>query len=363
MRPLDRAFEDIKLGITSDIVHKYLLVQAPDIRAIVNLAKICNKYDRSLFPWAAIIAHTMVNPSVIDNLIFYIEKHAGDRAAIFNEIMHPDVKAQWNTPEFHAQMKAVTTDYQVVGGYQAEKTRAGIAAQMFACDLTPLLRMLELWLYKETTADEEALIQGIYQLQMPGMDFDATKLRSSNIQERVFHQAKEYWLLHFVRWMSFVRQHVLHLPTIESPKYLSMIGVQKFRAHYQTGGEPLSRDDMLILFEMTKSFVADFNERRAIPAPEMTYGDFACLLCETHRMLDQLSKELRASEDDVRKILKDSMDKPAGRENWLAYKRAHMDRSLGGSVIESARYNAGLFAKTQRPQEPVRVKQTQIMEM
>ncbi|MDP1574486.1 MAG: hypothetical protein Q8L78_06100 [Coxiellaceae bacterium] len=56
--------------------------------------------------------------------------------------MHPETKQRWNTPEFHAEMKAVTSDYQNYGGYQLGDNNAGIAANIFHPDFSNQLELL-----------------------------------------------------------------------------------------------------------------------------------------------------------------------------------------------------------------------------
>lgn len=331
MRSIDLAFEDIKIAIQSDIVHKYLLSNAPDMIAIANLAKTCHPYSKDLFAWAASIAHVMVNPRIIDELSALIKKHNGDRQLIWEEVIHPDTKARWNTPEYHVEMKAVASDYQKHGGYRLGDLNSGVAAEFFHPNFMrqfdEMVRMVSAWLYSPEAVNEDDLIQGIFNLNVPGMHDESDRETG-------------YWLLHFCRWISFVRNTVFQLPINESTRYLDMIGVRIFRSHYTN----LSLSDMPELFERSKTFIAQFEATHGRPDPRITFGDFGCLTCETHRMLDQLSKELKCPEDDARQILRQRLQTEQDLQGWLRFKETHTDHNKGPSIVNSARYNAGLFA-------------------
>lgn len=349
MRPLDRAFEDIKLAVKSDIVHKYLLSNAPDMVAIAQLATTCRKYDESLFGWVAAIAHVMVNPRVIIALSGLIEKHKGDKTQIMAEIMEPAAKERWNTLEFHAEMKAVSSGYQNHGGYQAGNINAGVASEFFSTSFSDrfiqLSQLIQSWLYYQNIVREDDLIQGIFALQVPGMYFDAKKMQEGTAQEKAVEKSKEYWLLHFCRWISFARNTALNLPIIESHQYLDMIGVQIFRDHYKVDGhETLTLADMPALFQRTKEFITDFERSQGRSDPKFTYGDFGCLACETHRMLDQLAKELHCNESAARTVLQERLATSDDIAGWLKYKAQNTDLSKGPSIVDSARYNCSLFA-------------------
>lgn len=331
IRPTDIAFNDIKIAITSDIVHKYLLSNARDIQAIAALARLCNTYSPELFAWAASIAHAMVNPCVIATLSELIKKHNGNQEFIFSEMLSPEMKERWNTAEFHTEMKAVSSDYQKHGGYQFGNIQAGIAAEIISAQFKDRLNALSAvvsdWLNKKTTVKEDDLIQAIFNLKIPGMCDDLNG----------------YWLLHFCRWISFVRNTVLQLPIIESQRYLDMIGVRLFRDHYG-----LTAEQTQTVFLRTCDFVAQVEKNNGRPDPKMTYGDFGCLACETHRVLDQLSKELKCNEDGARGVLCENLAAADQVSSWLAYKFSHADPKKGPSIFDSARYNASLFAQAYR---------------
>jgi len=170
MSSLDRALEDIKIAVRSDIVHKYLLANASDMMAIAGLARTCSKYDENLFGWIAAISHAMVNPRVLDELSGLIEKHKGNKTQIMAEIMQPAVKERWNTPEFHKEMKAVASGYQNHGGYQQGNINAGVAAEFFSARFSnrfeQLTHLIQSWLYAQNAVKEDDLIKGIFDLQV-----------------------------------------------------------------------------------------------------------------------------------------------------------------------------------------------------
>ena len=339
MRAIDLAFEDIKIAIQSDIVHKYLLSNAPDMIAVANLAKVCTTYDKHLFAWAAAFSHAMVNPRVIDEIATLIKKHNGDKQLILEQITHPDTRSRWNTPEFHAEMKAVASDYQKHGGFLLGDINAGVAALFLHPDcanqVNELVRFVSDWLHSEEPVKEDDLIQAIFNLRIPGMHHETDKENG-------------YWLLHFCRWISFVRDTVLHLPIIESTRYFDMIGVRIFRNHYTD----LTLSDMPELFERCKVFIAQFEMQHGRPSPRITYGDFGCLACETHRMLDQLSKELKCPEDDARQMLRQRLQGADDLSGWLRFKETHTDYNQAPSILNSARYNSALFAQACQRQRP-----------
>ncbi len=69
---MDQAKQDILLGIESGIVHKYVIDNAPDIMALVNLYKACSN-NTYLFGILHTVSHTMVNPIVILELTQMID--------------------------------------------------------------------------------------------------------------------------------------------------------------------------------------------------------------------------------------------------------------------------------------------------
>lgn len=337
MRSIDLAFEDIEIAVRSGIVHKYLLSNAPDMLAIARLARICHPsvFGKDLFPWVAAIAHVMVNPRVINELIKLVVQFSGEKNEILKVLLHDDTKAHWNTAEFHEEMKAVTSDYQQCGGYQLSNFNLGIAAQFFHSDFSEqfikLVRIVSNWLYSSIVVREEDLIRAIFTLTVPGMHHEMDRENG-------------YWLLHFCRWISFVRKTVFQLPIVESARYLDMIGVRAFRNHYDN----LFLPDMQTLFLRCKEFVERFEVMHGRPLPSFTYGDFGCLTCETHRMLDELSNTLMCSEDRVREILRHRLKTALDVESWIGFKETCTNNNQGPSVVNSARYNASLFAQACR---------------
>lgn len=316
----DNARSDIVLGIESHIVHKYVIDNAPDIQSIINLYKTCEyikpQAQNYLFGFLHTISHAMVNPSVIDEISDVALQYYGDYKNIFDYVQKNEVRQRWNTPLFHQEMKAVAGNYKACGGFMENNIYDGIAHHVFN-DQENIFRassIIENWLNKDV-ADEDDLIKEIYRLSMPGLNVDLG----------------DYWLLHFCRGVSLIRQKVCGKQTNQSVLFLDMIGVKLFREKYND----LQLHHMPSLYNFCKMYVVDKTD--AI----FTYGDFGCLCCEMHRLIDEFKKN---GVSDFRQMITEVLNDQSRKNEWFSYKENIIKTSkFAPSVENSARSNVGIF--------------------
>ena len=110
-----------------------------------------------------------------------------------------------------------------------------------------------------------------------------------------------------------------------------MTGVKLFRDKY----ENLRFEDMLYLYEYCKSLISKYLN------VVFTYGDFGCLCCEMHRMIDEFRKN---NVSDFRTKIKEVIS--TKNKKWLDFKRSIISKSnLAPSIENSARNNVFIFLK------------------
>jgi hypothetical protein len=314
----NQAQKDIILGIKSDIVHKYIIDNAPDIISLIQLYQTSCELNKNnsgyLFGFLHLISHTMVNPSVINNIIDIAIKYNGNFNLILDYANKDEVRRNWNTSEFHQEMKAVAGNYKSCGGFLEDNIYDGIAHSVFSNKekIFKAVDIINNWL-KLDIASEDDFIKGIFELQIPGMDDDIGG----------------YWILHFCRGVSLIRQKVLRRKTNQSILYLDMIGVRLFREKYDN----LCLDDMTALYEFCKNELKDKTD------VIFTYGDFGCLCCEMHRLIDEFKKnKYDLFREKIEYVIYNEL------QEWLFYKNKIIRESnFSSSTENSARSNVNIF--------------------
>jgi hypothetical protein len=317
---LQQAKDDINDAITADIVHKYVIDNAPDIISLIDLYNTCKKnhvHYEYIFGFMHTISHAMVNPRVIDELKELIRKTKGNVVTIvLNHINDNSVRRAWNTSLFHDEMKAVVSNYKEYGGFNENDIGDGIAHQIFS-DIKKIFdvsAIIHEWL-KDEEASEDQLINSIFNVNMAGLN----------------KTINDYYLLHFCRGISLIRTKVMEKKTHQSILYLDMIGVKLFREKY----EDLKLEDMPDLYDFCKNVVGRYTDII------FTHGDFGCLTCEMHRMISEFRK---FKITDFRNKIKDVIGTQYA--SWIKYKRNFISNAnLAPSIENSARSNVAIFLR------------------
>jgi hypothetical protein len=317
MITFEKAKKDIYLGIESDIVHKYILDNAPDIQSIIKLyhtsCQLDNNNSNYLFGFLHMISHTMVNPRIVDEINKLAVQFNGNYDYIFSYVNRSNVRKQWNTEQFHQEMKAVTSNYTECGGFAKDNIYDGIAHSVFnnKNNIHNVAHIIKKWLDKDIAYEDE-LISTIYDLNIPGINTD-----------------NNYWLLHFCRGVSVIRQKICKKETNQSILYFDMIGVQLFRDKYDN----LTLDHMSELYQYSKDLVMKYTD------VIFTYGDFGCLACETHRLISEFEKNnYNTFREDIEYVINNKKNK------WLQYKQDIInEHNLAPSIENSARNNVNIF--------------------
>jgi hypothetical protein len=279
------AYNDIIFGVKFDIVHKYKISNAPDIILTVKLWKECQ--DDNLFGFCFSLAHMMVNPIVIEEMIQLV-KLFKTKNEIINEFNK--LKFKWNNNEFNTGAKMVSSDYALFGGLEMTESF------LQNIQLIQLLsNTVENWLNENMDIFEDDFIENIKKLNIPGFN-------------------NNYWFLHFCRSVSYIKEYK-NENIISSTKYLDMIGVKLFQDKYG-----LTSENIIELY-------SKINTKLSI-----NYGDFACLCCETHRMINELEKFNYKFENKIE------------INKWLQFKKNYLQKNeLSIATKESARSNVAIL--------------------
>ena len=261
------------------------------------------------------ISHAMVNPIVIDEIKRIAIYYNGAYGAILYYVHKKNTRDNWNTQQFHQEMKAVAGNYKLCGGFSEKNINDGIAHQIFENKdniLYKAAEIIEKWLEADVSSEDD-LIKNIFELKIPGMNVEIGG----------------YWLLHFCRGVSLIRQKVLKKETVQSKLYLDMIGVKLFRDKY----EDLRLEHMEELYIFCKELVSKYTN--AI----FTYGDFGCLCCEMHRLIDEFTKNnYQNFRHNIEYVTNNK------KEEWLTHKQKTIEESkLAPSIENSARSNVNIF--------------------
>lgn len=314
-----QAKEDIFDAIDADIVHKYVIDNAPDIISLISLFDTCKEIHRHysyIFGFTYTIAHVMVNPKVIDEMNEIVKTSKENIiSTLLNHVNSVKTRQNWNTQLFHDEMKEVVSDYKEYGGFNENDINKGIADQIFSDPkkIFDVSSVIHSWLENDEIASEDDLITSIFKINMPGLN----------------KSIDDYYLLHFCRGVSFTRAKIMEKRTLQSTLYLDMMGVKLFRDKY----ENLRLEDMLYLYEHCSNLVSKYTDT------VFTYGDFGCLCCEMHRMIDEFRKN---NVQDFRNKIKEVIS--TQNEKWLVHKKNAISKSnLAPSIENSARSNVDIF--------------------
>jgi hypothetical protein len=313
---MQNAIKDIDLGIRSQIVYKYIIDNAPDCIALKHLyfaSKSCY-----IFGVLHLISHTMINPKVIIELINMMNNNQ-NITDIIEHINNKKTRDLWNTEEFHQEMTAVTSNYNIYGGFELNNTNNGVAHFVFQ-DINKIYstaKIIELWL-EEEIANEDELIIDVFNQNILGMNITID----------------DYWLLHFCRGISLIRQKCSNKKTIQSKLFLNMVGVKKFIERY----ENIGINELDTIYSYCKKLIEEIDSNIIF-----TYGDFGCLCCETYRMIDEFEKN---NVFDFRDKVQDIINDKIKLDDWIKFKKDFIVKNnLPPAIENSARNNVEIYLR------------------
>ena len=169
----EQAKEDITDAIDADIVHKYVIDNAPDIISLIELFNTCKKFHRHysyIFGFAYTISHAMINPRVIDEMNEIVKTSKENIiSALLNHVNSIKTRQNWNTQLFRDEMKAVTSNYNECGGFSENNINDGIADQIFSDSkkIFDVSGAIHSWLENDEIVSEDDLITSIFKIKMP----------------------------------------------------------------------------------------------------------------------------------------------------------------------------------------------------
>lgn len=227
----------IESGISLGIIRKWKLSNAIDMQL---LEKLFMKPEATKF---MTLAHCFPNWKVLEDFV--------NTSKDFNATVKEFDRHTYNTPEFHKEMTKVTSSYSLYGGFHPGDTTKGFAAQ--ALDnidfLVSIANAIDQWFQTNDVNTPDDLI-----LLLPGH--------------------KDYWYLHFKRWLLYVKTIVYGKHVRNYPEYLEMEGCKLFYKEFYPG-------------EFDVNIIKRLYDVLAITN---SYAEFACLLCETYRMKNEMVK-------------------------------------------------------------------------